>query len=323
MQDHDNSKIKLENSIKSDEMIIEEYIINLENISAKISKIHNNILIRNHIKKDKIILDNSTLSIINKTHELLKTMNRHYNIVLNLVNDFDIFQEEEYKDYHSISDGIIETRINRFENRSNSINSDCNSETYKQDKKKIQEKKIPKSNNKQINKQPYKTLTYLHSINYSLKIQNIDNINDIPESIYYFKGNEKFPAGLYIKLLDGNLCRIPFPKIIDSKKDFNRKNTIKCKYETIDECIYQKKSWNKICNFGHKGEEIIKIGYPARCPNFPSFGNPNSIKNDIVNIEKSDIENLLLYGLNDIACAMIALNYNNVNDSNFINLDTN
>jgi hypothetical protein len=121
---------------------------------------------------------------------------------------------------------------------------------------------------------------------------------------------------------------MPFPETVDSKKEYDRKHSIRCKYTTIEECLTQRQKMAKmygsqirICNFAHIGDRIIKIGHQFRCPSVPNFGNPQTMPQDIKDVKFSDIKNLMMYGLSDIATAMIWFDYHKVKGVKFERLD--
>jgi regulator of replication initiation timing len=152
--------------------------------------------------------------------------------------------------------------------------------------------------------------TLIKEIGYYMKIPIVENLSDIPQAIYGHHGS------LYLRLPNNNLARIPFPEVVDSKKEYDRKHSIRCKYKTKQECDAQRQKMAKIyqsniriCNFAHEGDKMIKIGYPSRCPSVPNFGNPKSMSVDIRNVSINDIKNILLYGLSDIITASVWLDY--------------
>lgn len=163
----------------------------------------------------------------------------------------------------------------------------------------------------------------IKELNYPVKMTTINHIQNIPEAFYYYKGDKENPEGVYIRLLNNNIARIPFPSIIDAKKDFERKNTIKCKYGTIEECTNNKNRFlkNKECNFAHVGDKITKICYPSRCNTIPNIGNPETFYSDIKKINYIDSKNLLLYGLNDVIISSLWLNHNMIHGKIMNNLE--
>ncbi len=167
---------------------------------------------------------------------------------------------------------------------------------------------------------------FIPEIKYNLKIAKVKELNEIPAAMYYYDGAPD-KTGVYMRLPSGNIVKIPFPEIIDSK-ELNRAHSIRCKYITNAECDNQRtrmsrmhNSTIRICNFAHKGDRIIKIGYPSRCPSVPNFGNPATMENTIYQISENDAKNLLLYGTSDLFAAIVWLDYSNYENVTFDSLD--
>lgn len=154
-------------------------------------------------------------------------------------------------------------------------------------------------------------------INYELKIPVIKKLSDIPHGFYFYQGN------IYTRIPNGDILKLPLLEIIDSKKNINRKHSIRCKYLSKTNCEEYRakmaslyKSDIRPCCYAHTGDQIIKIGYPSRCPSVPNFGNISDIMQDIRCVNLQDIQNLLLYGLNDLISAFIWLDINKVSGLN-------
>lgn len=169
--------------------------------------------------------------------------------------------------------------------------------------------------------QPTIEKNIISEIGYHIKLPVVNNIKNIPVAMHYYKGDDKHPAGVYMNLPNNNIVRMPFPEIIDSKREYDRTHSIRCKYNLKEECNAQRAKMSKlynsqvrVCNFAHAGDKIIKIGYPSRCPNVPDFGNPSTMANDVKKVNINDIHNMLLYGLNDVICSVVYLDYNNITD---------
>ena len=167
-------------------------------------------------------------------------------------------------------------------------------------------------------------------IGYKLRINSILDINAIPPALYYYTARDTNspPSGIYTRLPNNNLVRIPFPEIVDSKKEYDRKHSIRCKYRYKDECTAQRQKMARMhnsivrtCNFAHKGDKMIKIGHPARCPAVPSFGNPQTMSTDIRQIIEDDIKNTLMCGLSDIITAAVWFDYSNIVNEKYYLLD--
>jgi hypothetical protein len=160
-------------------------------------------------------------------------------------------------------------------------------------------------------------------IGYYLKLPSVSDLNDIPSAMYFYNN------GIYMRLPNNNVVKIPFPETVDSKKEYDRKHSIRCKYQTKTECVAQRKkmanlhnSQVRICNYAHENEKLIKIGYPSRCPNVPNFGNPTTMSQDIKHVNKHDIKNTLMYGLSDLVSCVVYFDYNNINNLLLDRLDT-
>lgn len=157
-------------------------------------------------------------------------------------------------------------------------------------------------------------------IGYKMQIHQVTDLKNIPPALYYYKApvDGKYQSGIYLRISGNNLVRIPTPEVVDSKKEYDRKHSIRCKYKTKGECDDQRQKMAKvynstvrICNFAHEGDKLVKIGYPSRCPAVPSYGNPTTMSSDIKQVAMSDIKNTLMYGLSDILAAAIWFDYTN------------
>lgn len=161
---------------------------------------------------------------------------------------------------------------------------------------------------KYIKKENKKQQILIKELNYKTNIPIVTNIKEIKPAFYYLNSNDKnYKSGLYININNDIYVKIPFPVVIDPKKDNERKNTIKCKYFLKKECELHRNRLSKLfnselrtCNFAHSGDSIIKIGHISRCPTLPHFGNPETFRDDINKLNINDIKTLLLYGINDV-----------------------
>ena len=237
-------------------------------------------------------------------------------LAFDIQNDLSVLPVDNYV-YHT-TDGMLSYPGREIYNKKPLINLEL--------LKKID--KYAGKNEKPVNEKSEKRKNIvIEPFNYNIKLTNYQNITQAPESLFYYTGAEN-KEGIYIKLLNGVSVKVPFPEIIDSKREFDRKHSIRCKYINKEECNLQRSKMAKIhsslvrnCNFAHTNDPIIKIGYPARCPTIPQYGNPETIKTDIEKVTLSDIKNILLYGINDIICASIWLDKNNIKDICIDNLE--
>lgn len=300
----------------------ELYVTYLDEIFSKIVKSFNKLQLEEYnpetLKKSR--------ELINKGSELLSTLQTHVSSIKTLLSDCSDFIEEMQEDLTSTpkdGDYIYHTKngmlgypgkefiINTITNKANSKEPSIS--PPKQESS-LQEQKIVEQK------------TLIPEIGYYMKVAQITNLKHIPPALYYYSGDQ---PGLYMRLPNNNLLRVPFPEIVDSKKEYDRKHSIRCKYRTKAECDAQRMKMSKMynstvrtCNFAHSGDRIIKIGYPSRCPSIPDFGNPTSMSNDIRQITEDDVKNLLLYSLSDLLAATVWLDYTNKSGLTITNLDT-
>lgn len=168
----------------------------------------------------------------------------------------------------------------------------------------------------------YKNINNIYdaSLGFDFQIPIISKINEMPSALYWYKGDTKYPPGIYICISQGFYVQVPFPNVVDSTKDFNRTGSIKCKYTTTDECYKVRAELaNKYnsdvrhCNFAHMGDKYVKIGTSFRCPSLPRFGNHNNIQSDINNVDDTDINTILMYSLSDMLLSAIWVQKNKKN----------
>lgn len=165
-------------------------------------------------------------------------------------------------------------------------------------------------------------------LGFNFKMPIVDRLADMPSALYWYRGDSKHPPGVYICLSRGFYVQVPFPDVVDSTKDFNRTNSIKCKYQTTAECNMIRSDLAKKhnsdvrpCNFAHSGNKYMKIGTTFRCAANPRFGNHHYLKDDINTIDSTDINNILMYSLSDILLSSIWVQKHNRNDI-LTNIDT-
>jgi hypothetical protein len=177
----------------------------------------------------------------------------------------------------------------------------------------------------------YKDISNIYGkdLGFNCKIPIINKLNEMPSALYWYGGDQKNPKGIYTCLSRKFYVQVPFPNVIDGTKDFNRSCSIKCKYNTVEECLKVRDDLaNKYnsdvrdCNFAHFGDKYIKIGTTFRCPNIPRFGNHHFLKDDLKNLPDYDIKMLLMYSLSDILLG--SLWFQNQKDTSMVltNIDT-
>jgi hypothetical protein len=171
----------------------------------------------------------------------------------------------------------------------------------------------------------YKSLSnvYGKQLGFDWKVPIINKLNEMPTSLYWYKGDVNNPEGIYTCLTKGFYIQVPFPNVIDSTQNFNRTGSVKCKYNNINECLESRSNlasrYNspiRECTFAHKGDRYVKLGTTFRSPNKPRFGNHHFLKNDMDNIPDDDIKTILMYALSDMLLSSMWFQRQKTEDSN-------
>jgi hypothetical protein len=141
----------------------------------------------------------------------------------------------------------------------------------------------------------------------SLYLPIICKLNIIPHSMYWYNGDNTYPAGVYIKIIN-KYIRIPLMNVTNlihyndlnnrERVKENRRQSIKCPYSNLQECVVNKQSTN--CMYAHTGDKYVRVGTQFRCPSVPGFGNYKSLSFDLNKINSNDINIILMNALNDI-----------------------
>jgi hypothetical protein len=162
----------------------------------------------------------------------------------------------------------------------------------------------------------YKTISSIYGkdLGDNLVVPIINHLDDMPASLYWYRGDVSHPEGIYMCLSNGYCIQVPFPDIIDSKQNSNKQCSVKCKYTNIDECIeirktmaVKYKSQVRECNFAHTGDSYNKISNMYRTPNLLRFGHHNTIKYDMEIVSEEDINTMLMYSLSDVLLGSVWL----------------
>ncbi len=145
----------------------------------------------------------------------------------------------------------------------------------------------------------------------TLAIPILPQIDYCPTAFYWYSGTASRKAGIYVRLLDNVICRVPFPNLFCSSSSHFKKKTIKCKYHSVDICQNNRKKYavvNKVkmreCNYTHKGEHFNRIGSAFRC-SVESFGGHDTLANDLRKVKYDDIKLILMNSLHDILLATL------------------
>ena len=134
-----------------------------------------------------------------------------------------------------------------------------------------------------------------------IKIPVINSLDNIPKCMYYYYGDEnsresefsnKYERGIYMKISDKVIVKIPFIDVIPDNIEFSKKKISKC--HNGKECSYWK------CMYAHNGVPYNKIGYKNRCPSNPGFSNKDTLNSDIKKVAYEDIRMCLMYSMSDL-----------------------
>ena len=157
----------------------------------------------------------------------------------------------------------------------------------------------------------------------------IKALKDIPPMFYWYDGDAIHKKGIYTCLSPGFVTKVPFPSVVSTISPNFKTNTSICKYETKELCLLKKKqiadihnSEVRICSYVHRKEKIKKIGSLYRCV-IDTFGNYDTLSEDMNNVNIADIKKILMYSLSD--SLLTTLWYQNkFNDGKLLlsNLDT-
>ncbi len=156
---------------------------------------------------------------------------------------------------------------------------------------------------------PWKTLDTLDNIKLpkEISLRMVSRLDNLPPALGWYSGDKTHREGIYIRLPENMFVRIPFPNVIDGTQNYTRNKTIKCKYETEEQCVENRKfladrySTNiRECLFAHKGDIYSKVGTNFRCPSNPRFGSHDHLKTDIESLKADDIKPVLMYALSDV-----------------------
>lgn len=177
----------------------------------------------------------------------------------------------------------------------------------------------------------YKDISHIYEKNIGIeyKIPIINNLNEMPSSLYWYKGDKSNPPGIYICLSRKFYAQVPFPNVIDGTRDFNRACSIKCKYTSEQECLKIREDLSqrynseiRECRYAHSGDKYTKIGTSLRCPNIPRFGNHSFLKEDLENLPEYDMKMMLMHSLSDILLSSLWFQKQKNTNLVFTNIDT-
>lgn len=295
---------------------VEHYKQNLENAFSSLVSQYNKLQLSDHTENSI----NEGTKLISNGSSLVSMLKRHIQSLETLLCDCEDFVDEVYDDLshpqpeedfvYSSAYGMLSYKGREHIERK-------------------KEKPSPSINNPSNTTEEYKR-TLLPEVDYYFKAQHTNKLSTINPMFQYYNNplDVVNAPGLYCCIVPGVYIRVPFPEIIDSTKEYSRVRSIRCKYRDKEMCDEQRLKMAKyhnsslrICNFAHKGEQLVKIGYLSRCSSIPRFGDPSTLIRDIKNINLDEIKNVLMYGLNDIITSAIWLDYNKVSNVTYPNID--
>lgn len=137
--------------------------------------------------------------------------------------------------------------------------------------------------------------TYYHQFEIDKCLINlpvVQYLEDIKPCFHYYDGDKKHPSGVYMSLFPGVIMQVPFVSVIPYSMENSNYYSIKC--------AAGKKCKNWKCTYTHPGSDYIKIGSVSRCPRAHSFGNKDSLNEDMKLLTIEDIRIISCYGLNDL-----------------------
>jgi hypothetical protein len=300
----------------------ENYTMILEEMFSKFVKKYNQLQLSEY--DGKTILQGN--SLILEGMAILKSIRSHCVSLESLLSDCaDFVKELEDKDERPPNYEPIYVYKNKNNILSYPGKSYINAIIDEYEDNKAAGKAVkPNSIKRKPTNSPLSSRVMINEIGHNINIHTVANLADIPPALFYHPETD----GIYIRLPNNNLFKIPFPEIVDSRKDNSRNQSIRCKYKNKPECDAQRvkmatiyNSTVRVCNFAHKGDKIVKIGHQSRCPSAPSYGNLESLSTDIKTITDGDVKSMLLYGLNDIFMASLWLDHAQIKNKVVINLD--
>lgn len=120
----------------------------------------------------------------------------------------------------------------------------------------------------------------------------VQYLDDIKPCFHYYDGDKKHPSGVYMSPFPGVIMQVPLVSVVPYSMENSNYYSMKC--------TAGKKCKNWKCSFTHPGSDYIKIGSISRCPRAHSFGNKDSLNEDIKSVTIEDIRIVSCYGLNDL-----------------------
>lgn len=241
---------------------------------------------------------------LNILSELIKKNN------INLYIYLDALKQLEIQNFTDLHIDIQETKpfVFSFDIDSNLYNKNFKNKFKQENEIDINIHKLQNNSINCENIKGIKTVHVLDNKNISPNVMNLPIIKDLkllPPMMYWYEGDKFNKKGIYTCLTKGLQCRIPFPNMLSTNDQNFKINSIPCKYQTRENCAAYKlristmyESTVRECNYVHKTENFVKIGSFYRC-NRESFGNYDTLNEDLGFIITSDIKRILMHALSD------------------------
>lgn len=156
---------------------------------------------------------------------------------------------------------------------------------------------------------PWKTISEIDGVKLprEVRMRIVPRLDNLPPAFGWYQGDKKTREGVYIRLPENMFVRIPLPDVIDGTQNYTRNKTIKCKHETQDQCLENRKyladRYNtevRACLFAHKGDAYSKVGTNFRCPANPRFGSHMHLSSDVSSLKADEVKPVLMYSLSDL-----------------------
>jgi hypothetical protein len=197
--------------------------------------------------EDEFILD------YNKYKQIIKKERNN----LNNINQTNTLNQTNQNNQNNQNNQTNQTNQNNQNNQTNQTNQTIQTNQTNQTiqnnqtNQTIQNNQTNKISNyeinnkiKNINNMTSKTKIFIKEIGYDIKIDKVNCLTEIKPMFYWFDGDENYDAGIYCSPYFNTYIKVPFPKIIDINKDFNKSSTVCCKFITKEECNKQKNKYD-------------------------------------------------------------------------------
>lgn len=132
---------------------------------------------------------------------------------------------------------------------------------------------------------------------HKIKLPIIEELQDLPPCFYYFRGSRSHRRGVYMSPAQGFVMQVPEVTIVPYSVENANYYSVKC--------AQGKTCKNYRCTYAHPGTNYVKIGCVSRCPTVHSFGNKDTLADDLKSVTLEDVRIVSMYGLNDLFSAAL------------------